>query len=212
MAVKPMHVIAVLIFLAAPAADANKPLSPKERHVFDGAACEAFRTALADATKGQEPEAIDEAISTLKRPDAVPESDWQTCVALANRDRAATKVRLIESEAVRMLGQLGDGMAAAYAQTHKLCPSTTPAPVSPALLRGGVYGTKAGDFDDTWECVGKPLVNAQRFQYEIKVDQKKRVFTIFARGYPAGDGKLRTLSRTGRVSGDAVQLDAVQRK
>jgi hypothetical protein len=33
------------------------------------------------------------------------------------------------------------------------------------------------------------MLNSQRFQYQITVDQKKRSFIITARRYPAGDGK-----------------------
>jgi hypothetical protein len=53
----------------------------------------------------------------------------------------------------------------------------------------GAYGTTDGDWDATWDCVGSPMLNSQRFQYQITVDQKKRSFIITARRYPAGDGK-----------------------
>jgi len=128
------------------------------------------------------------------------------------RDRAAYRARLVESEAVKQIETFGEAMARVYASTGKLCGSTTAAPVSVTLLAKGPYGVKDGDWDTTWECVGAPLLNAHRFQYQIVVDQKRRSFTITARGYPAGDGKVRTLTRTGKVDGNEVKLGELQRK
>ncbi len=197
---------------ASAAKEATGPLSPRERRVYDGAQCETFRNTLADATKGEQPEAVDHAITTIRRPDAESPSQWQTCIGLALRDRVAYKVRLVESEAVKQIETFAASMARVYESTGKLCGSTTAAPPSVTLMAKGPYGVKDGDWDATWDCVGSPMLNSQRFQYQITVDQKKRSFTITARGYPAADGKVRTLTRTGKVEGNAVKLGELQRK
>lgn len=208
----------VIASLLAPQALAAKeaptgPLSPKERRVYDGASCETFRNMLAEALKGAEqPGRIDPVANDLKRPDAESPAQWQQCMSMAIRDDAALRARQIEGEAVKLLQTLGDSMASVYAKTGKLCGSTTAAPASVTFMAKGDYGTKEGDWDSTWDCVGSPMLNAQRFQYQIAVDQKKRSFTITARGYPEIGGKLRTLTRTGRVAGNAVQLSEIQRK
>ena len=197
---------------ASAAKEAGGPLTPRERRVYDGGQCETFRNMLADATKGEPPEAIDQAINAIRRPDAESPSQWQTCMTMAFRDRAAYKARLVESEAVKQIETFAESMARVYESSGKLCGTTTPAPASVTLMAKGPYGVKEGDWDATWDCVGSPMLNSQRFQYQITVDQKKRSFTITARGYPAGDGKVRTLTRTGKVEDSAVKLGELQRK
>ncbi len=187
-------------------------MSPRERRVYDGAPCETFRNMLAEETKGEQPDAVDRAITTIRRPDAESPSQWQTCIGMALRDRAAYQARLIESEAVKQIETFAASMARVFESTGKLCGSTTAAPASVTLVAKGPYGVKEGDWDASWDCVGSPMLGSQRFQYQITVDQKKRSFTVTARGYPAGDGKLRTLTRTGKVDGSAVKLGELQRK
>lgn len=212
-----MRFTLIVLTLAASSALAAKeapsgPLSPKERRIYDGASCETFRNMLADARKGTEAGRIDATVNGLTRPDAESPSQWQQCMAMAIRDDAAYRARQVESEAVKLLQTFGEAMAGVYEKTGKLCGSTSAAPVSVTFMAKGDYGVKEGDWDKTWDCVGAPMLNAQRFQYQITVDQKKRSFTITARGYPEIGGKLRTLTRTGKVSGNAVQLAEIQRK
>jgi hypothetical protein len=214
----------LLLLVTMVAATPTGPLTPKERVVYQGAKCDAYRSALQAAVNkaaASEPSdtsptsIMQRVVNEIERPpsdgDAVT---WQLCRGYAVRDLDDLRTRTLQVEATTMLNRFAVAMKGNFVEFGKLCASTTPVPADVSMLATGPYTAQPGDWDDTWKCVsgdqfeGKP----QYFQYAITTDAKGKAFTITAKGFPSRDGKLRTFTISGKVAGGQVTTGDIVKK
>lgn len=159
-------------------------------------------------------EALHEALK--KPPSAMKKDDLARCTELLERGIRTYLAAAKEAEATVIMKQIGRAMAGAFdASDGKLCPSSErPIPADRALVERGPYVSTAADWSTpAWSCLGLELTGqAQRFQYEVSVDQAAKTFVIIARGVPGEQGRWVELRQKGRVGAKAIELEPVERR
>lgn len=194
---------------SAPAASASPsagapgpaPLTEAEQKETE-TKCKPLMKAL-DGMKGSGKSPLEALTDVLKKPPAsLKQADLARCTELLDRGIRAYLIAAKTVEAKVMLKQIGLRMAAAYADTGKLCPSTQPVPADKMLVTKGPYTSTEADWSNpTWQCMNFNVTGQpQRFQYEVNTDQAQKTFVIIARGTPGDDGRWMELRLYGKVN------------
>lgn len=156
------------------------------------------------------PRMVKEAMSARGK---VPPETVQRCADFMLRGVRAylLSVRLIKPAVT--LRTIGSAMARVYDEKKKLCPATTkPAPARwDAAKRRFVAGP--GEYESpAWQCLlFDPGPGEHQFQYEIRVDPAKQSFVATAVGSVTEDDRKQQLRITGRVQGDALIVEEVEK-
>ncbi len=190
--------------------EAAGPLSKEEAKKLTGPECarytEAFKAKLKESVmnskEGERPRPTPPA-----RPDDITEAQWEACRVLGLRAAIQERARLIEISGKYDVKSIANNMKFTAESNGKLCASANKVPAEVPPTPDEKVTLTPDSFDVTWECAGKPDIAKTHWQYEVVVDEKKKTFTVFARGYPWADEKLRTLSLSGKLVGTTVTLD-----
>jgi hypothetical protein len=185
----------------AEASPAPAPLTEEEQKETS-TRCKPLMNAVQGAKgTGKSPlEALNDALK--KPPASMKPADVARCSDLLDRGIRSYLIAAKQVEAKVMMKQISIRMAAAYADTGTLCPSSAPVPADRALVVRGPYTSTAADWASPgWKCLGFDVTGQpQRFQYEVRTDDAKKTFVIVARGTPGDDGRWVELRMNGKVN------------
>lgn len=189
-----------------------QPLDPTERTMLDQlckATVDEIAARAGKTTKLSAPEAFAAAASSA--PLDGPEAD--RCASLLLRSVRVERARTIEGEAMGSLRLIVRGLQWAFEnestptrETRTVCPSAPPVPRDVTLLRGGPYQSSDSDWAARgWECLRFTLVGQpQRFQYELKVDERNGSFEAVARGFSSFSREPTELFIRGTIGSQGV--------
>jgi len=118
------------------------------------------------------------------------------------------------AEAVNNVNQMAMDVDRAFAADKTLCDSASlPVPASMSAVTGKKYMSAPSDWEldkvkhAGFDCIGFSMMDPQYYQYDYKKIDPTH-FTAFARGDLDGNGVTSEFSRSGRVAGGLLVMDA----
>lgn len=175
--------------------------------------CAAMQTALVEAARKNRTSsrsAAEVTLEVLRNPPQIAGVNVPRCAELLRRDLQIYILRSAESEAMRNLKMIQQGLLDALRQEpSKLCPSASPTPADLASLAAGPAPVPEQQWEAFgWQCVRFNLGPIPtRFQYQLETDPQAQTYRISARGYPLRDAGPVELVLSGRIEQTSIHPD-----
>jgi hypothetical protein len=187
-------------------------LSPEESGFVKGECKPVLKVIQQRARKDRSRDGKNQRASKMLRelkqnPPTIAGVDVKRCTDLLIKDFNSAMAATLEASAINDIKMIVVGLAGAWANNQKLCPSTSPVPRKLELLKNGAIRVPPSAYDnDAWRCVNFNRRGApQAFQYRLVTDAKTKRYTISARGYPVPGRPAVELFLEGDASKGGVQ-------